>query len=109
LVSLGHLSVACPQAIAAFAKKIPMTMVLSFAAVWGRAMGLLQSQQHPNIDPFLLVDAPSKDKQKQFWVAIKEGDEDEFYEYLLPSSRADGLFQEWRGVFQELISVRNVS
>jgi hypothetical protein len=90
-------------------EKLPMAMVVSFAAVWGRAMGMLHSQQHPNMDAFLLIDSPSKDKQEQFWAAIKEGDEDAFYDYLLLPSRTDGFFQEWQEIFKELLSPREIS
>src|SRR5205823_930960 len=71
------------------------TMVFSFAAVWGKALGLLNGPQPPpdDPDPFSLVDEPLTFKQEPLWEALhKKGDKDKFEKYFHLKSSADGVF-----------------
>jgi hypothetical protein len=91
---------------------LPKTMVLTLGAVWGRALGFLQSGQPSAKEAVNLVREPLHEKQRPLWDALQTRDKAEgkakFQEYFHLSSRVDELFECWRDVFWELIAGRSV-
>ena len=85
------------------------TMVLSFAAVWGRALGLLKGPQPSPEDPFALVAEPILPKQEPLWEALRTGSAAGFQEYFRLSQPVRNLFELWQGIFQELCDGHHVS
>jgi hypothetical protein len=81
------------------------SMILSFAAVWSRVLGLLNNPQHPaNKNVRLRLRAfETAVLQEPFWKALSEKNKGEFEEFLQFNGQKAGLYEKWQEIFQELI------
>jgi hypothetical protein len=92
-VKLGQAPIPSPVSL-------PHTMVLTFAAVFGRGLGLAQSGERQKAAAYVRQ-APYED-QRKLWQALKRGEVETFQEYFLLGSRGKDVFELWREVFSAL-------
>ena len=82
------------------AEMLSRSMVLSFAAVWARAAGLLRAGIDP-ADVQRLLRSPGEGDQAPLWLALINNDRNAFREYFALSygTDSDSVFAQWRALF----------
>jgi hypothetical protein len=96
--------------------QLPKTMVLSFAAILGRAIGLINLSNPPPAEEIReFVRHPNIDVQKLIWHALDQGVDRGFYDYFnfslssTTQTQRMKLFENWRDIFRELTAGRFVA
>jgi hypothetical protein len=82
------------------------SMIVSFAAVWARVLGLINNPQLAASRMLLLTPASFEKSQvlsqEPFWNALHQRDMSKFEKYLQYKQYTQGLFEEWQDIFQVL-------
>jgi len=82
---------------------LPLMMLLSFAAAFGRGLGLLSHPELLEAKRLLLKPATFEEiDQDPLWIALEKRREQEFRDFFLLPARPDSLFDRWTAAFTEL-------
>lgn len=82
----------------------PKSVLLSFAAVWSRAIALKSRGTKRDIHSALtLVHNPSYERQLPLWVALGAKNREGFLEYFGLGIKAAPAYMQWQGLFNKLL------
>lgn len=86
------------------------TVVLSFAAVWARAVALLHHTKPDRDAAVALVLSPGYAKQRELWEALKNNNRQGFSEYFcLSENKGAAVYGQWQRIFRDFQGGREVA